>query len=151
MVQPGERAPDFSVTDHLGNTWTLADLSGQWAVLWFYPKADTPGCTAEGCGFRDMAKEYEARGARILGVSFDTAEDNAAFADKFGFQFPLLCDTDRDLGRKFGAADGDSAFARRIGVIIDPNGRVAAYHPSVNARTFPAEALAQIDELQGLA
>lgn len=140
MLKPGDTAPDFTAQDHAGNTVRLQDFRGKTVVLWFYPKADTPGCTAEGCSFRDLGADFKAKNAAILGVSFDTAEENAAFAKKFHFNFPLLCDTQRALGLAYGACDdAKAANAKRIGIIIDGAGKVKAYFPKVDARTWPAE------------
>ena len=145
MLNPGDVAPDFTAVDHHGNTVRLADLRGKTVVLWFYPKADTPGCTAEGCSFRDLKAEYEKKNAVILGASFDTCEENAAFAKKFGFTYPLLCDTERKLGMAYGAAtDASAPNATRTGVIIGPDGRIKEWHAKVSAQTFPTEALARI-------
>jgi peroxiredoxin Q/BCP len=81
----------------------------------------------------------------VLGVSFDAPRDNKAFADKFGFQFPLLCDTSRQIGVAYGAADSAQATtARRVGVVIGPDGRVKEWHAKVDARAFPAEVLGRI-------
>ncbi|MBU8895388.1 peroxiredoxin [Corallococcus sp. H22C18031201] len=145
MLKAGDTAPDFTVQDHTGRTHRLADYRGKNVVLWFYPKADTPGCTAEGCGFRDHQPTYAQKDAVILGISFDTPAENKAFAEKFSFNFPLLCDTDRKVGRAYGAADDASAAnARRVGVIIGPDGKVKAWYPKVDARAFPQEALQQL-------
>lgn len=145
MLKPGDMAPNFTVKDHTGRTHTLSEYRGKTVVLWFYPKADTPGCTAEGCGFRDNKPQYEGKSAQILGISFDTPEENKAFAEKFGFNFPLLCDTDRKVGLAYGACDDvNAANARRVGVIIGPDGMVKEYYPKVDARAFPQQALAQI-------
>jgi thioredoxin-dependent peroxiredoxin len=145
MLNPGDEAPDFEAKDHKGNTVRLHDLRGKRVVLWFYPKADTPGCTAEGCSFRDLGNEYAAKNAAILGVSFDTCEENEKFAQKFHFTFPLLCDTDRKIGLAYGAAEKPSdEYARRIAYVIDENGKIAQAHPKVDAKTYPAEQLATL-------
>lgn len=140
MLNPGDPAPPFEAQDHLGNRVTLDDFKGKKLVLWFYPKADTPGCTAEGCSFRDLSDDFAQKNAAIVGVSFDTPEENKAFAEKYGFSFPLLSDTSRQLGVAYGAADDTSASnAKRIGVVIDEAGKILAYYPAVDAKTFPAE------------
>jgi thioredoxin-dependent peroxiredoxin len=145
MLKAGDVAPDFTVRDQTGKTHTLSEYRGKTVVLWFYPKADTPGCTAEGCSFRDYKAEYDKKNAAILGISFDTAAENTAFAQKFSFNFPLLCDTERKVGLAYGACDdAQAANARRAGVIIGPDGKVKAYYPKVDARAFPAEALQQV-------
>jgi peroxiredoxin Q/BCP len=145
MLKAGDKAPEFTATDHTGRSVSLSDYRGKTLVLWFYPNADTPGCTAVGCAFRDLKKEYEQKNAAILGVSFDTQAENAAFAQKFHFDFPLLCDTDRKLGVAYGAAeDAKAANAKRIGVIIAPDGMVKEWLPKVSAQAFPQEALEKL-------
>lgn len=145
MLKAGDVAPDFTVSDHSGKTHTLSQYRGKSVVLWFYPKADTPGCTAEGCAFRDYKAEYEKKNAVILGISFDTPAENKAFAEKFHFNFPLLSDTERKVGLAYGACDDASApNARRAGIIIDPQGKVKAYYPKVDARAFPSQALQEV-------
>lgn len=145
MLKAGDTAPDFTIGDHTGKTHRLSDYRGKTVVLWFYPKADTPGCTAEGCSFRDYKAEYEKKNAAILGISFDPPAQNKAFAEKFSFTFPLLCDTDRKVGLAYGACDdAQAATARRAAVIIGPDGKVKAYYPKVDARAFPSEALQQV-------
>ena len=96
MLQAGTDAPDFSVKDHNGNTVSLKDCKGKKVILWFYPKADTPGCTMEGQGFRDDFKSFEGKNVQIFGVSLDNEADNKAFAEKFSFPYPLLCDVNRE-------------------------------------------------------
>lgn len=140
MLKVGDKAPDFATHDHRGRPVTLQDFHGKTVVLWFYPKADTPGCTAEGCSFRDLSADFATKNAVILGVSFDNAADNAAFAEKFHFTFPLLCDTSRAMGMAYGACDDVKAStAKRIAAVIDPQGKVKQYYPKVDARTFPTE------------
>ncbi len=142
MLNAGTPAPDFTVLDHESTSRSLKEFKGKKVVLWFYPEADTPGCTAEGCAFRDLKAEYEQKNAAILGVSFNTPEQNKAFAQKYHFTFPLLSDVERKLGVAYGAADDATAKnARRIGVIIDGDGKVTHYFPKVSAKDFPFEAL----------
>ena len=125
LLAVGAPAPDFDLQDHRGARHRLADYRGKRVVLWFYPKADTPGCTAEGCGFRDRIGDYDARGVAVLGISFDGPEANRAFAEKHGYTFPLLCDTARAAGLAYGACDTASdAYARRYTYVIGPDGRI---------------------------
>lgn len=145
MLNVGDIAPDFTVRAHTGEDITLSDLRGRTIVLWFYPKADTPGCTAEGCGFRDRIDQYKDKNVEIFGVSFDTEEENRAFAEKFNFPYKLLCDTDRKIGLAYGACDAASAqYAKRITYVIDPQGRISQAIAQVNAREHPEELLAKI-------
>ena len=145
MLSTGDVAPPFTATAHDGTTVSLNDYRGRMVLLWFYPKADTPGCTAEGCGFRDQYAEFRRRGIVVLGASFDSVEDNTAFAKKFNFPFLLLCDQDRAIGSSYGAAEPGSAFPRRISFLIDGAGRIARVYDPVNARTHPVEVLADFD------
>src|SRR5689334_16771904 len=125
MLKVGDKAPSFSVQDHTGRTLSLDSLRGKKVILWFYPKADTPGCTAEGCGFRDRQALFQAKNAVLLGVSFDTVHENAAFARKFGFEFPLLCDVQRSIGMSYGAcASASDAHAKRIAYVIGTDGKI---------------------------
>jgi len=125
LLPVGSKAPDFSVLDHQGRSVSLAGLKGKRFVLWFYPKADTPGCTREGCGFRDAYSEFEKRGVQVYGVSFDTVADNRAFAEKFKFSYPLLCDTKRELGLAYKACDSAvDPYPNRITYVIGPEGTI---------------------------
>src|SRR4051794_11129187 len=134
MLQVGDKAPSFSVQDHTGKTLSLGSLQGKKVVLWFYPKADTPGCTAEGCGFRDRQALFHEKNAVLLGVSFDTVAENAAFARKFGFEFPLLCDTKRDIGMAYGAcASVTDKNAKRIAYVIGTDGKIEKVYSKVEA------------------
>ena len=114
-------------------------------ILWFSPTADTPGRTVEGCGFRDLMGEYEEKNALIVGVSFDSQEENRAFSEKHNFNYPLLCDTDRSMGLAYGATKaGDPRGAKRIGVVIDPDGNIKEYEPKANAGSYPRDVLARL-------
>ncbi len=145
MLKVGDKAPDFSVKTHLGKTLRLSDLHGKSVILWFYPKADTPGCTAEGCGFRDRLAKFKEKNVVVLGVSFDTEQENAKFAEKFSFPFELLCDTKREVGMAYGACKTvTDSNAKRIGYVIDPKGLIKYANASVDARTFPETVLAEV-------
>jgi peroxiredoxin Q/BCP len=123
LLPIGSPAPDFSVQDHLGRTVRRADLLGHRTILYWYPKADTPGCTREACSFRDHAAQLG--GARVYGVSFDTPEKNRAFAEKFGLSFPLLCDTTREMSVAFHVCKSRRAwFPRRITYVLAADGTI---------------------------
>ncbi len=94
MLSEGDQAPDFTLPDQNGDPVTLSDLRGKAVVLYFYPKADTPGCTTQACGVRDHRPDYEQAGAVVLGVSPDAPKKIAKFDEKFGLGFPLLGDED---------------------------------------------------------
>ena len=125
MLQPGADAPEFSVNDHNGNKINLKDFLGKKIVLWFYPKADTPGCTMEGQGFRDDFENFQQKGIQIFGVSLDNENDNKAFAEKFSFPYPLLCDVDREVALSYQAVSSkEDQYAARISYVIGEDGKI---------------------------
>lgn len=145
MLKVGDTAPDFTVKTHKGNVISLKDFKGKTVILYFYPKADTPGCTAQGCGFRDRAPDYDKKNAVVLGVSFDTVAENAAFAEKFKFPFSLLCDTDKAIGVAYGAVKSkDDKYPARVGYVIDPQGKIKSAHAKVDAAAFPQTVINEI-------
>ena len=147
MPAAGKPAPRFSLLDEADVEHQLADYRGQKLLIWFYPKADTPGCTAQGCGLRDEFARFEKHGVAVLGVSFDSARANTAFRDKHSFPFPLLCDTERKMAIAYGAAtDQKASYARRVAVLIDEGGQVMKSWDRVNPRSFAAEALSELPE-----
>jgi peroxiredoxin Q/BCP len=135
MLQPGTEAPEFSVNDHNGNIVQLKDYRGKKIVLWFYPKADTPGCTMEGQGFRDDFKTFEDKGIQIFGVSLDNESDNKAFAEKFSFPYPLLCDVNKEIALAYHAVKNkDDQYASRISYVIDGEGKIIESIESVDTK-----------------
>jgi len=152
MIDAGGPAPELSLPDHTGQTVALADQRGRWVVLWWFPKAMTNGCTREGQAFRDLAGEFAALGATILGISFDTVEDNRAFAEANGFTYPLLSDVDRRVGRAYGVErrpdDEKPDYPWRATFLIDPEGRVRKAYRVTDAASHPAQVL---EDLRALA
>ena len=135
MLQPGTEAPTFSVNDHNGNSINLKDYLGKKIVLWFYPKADTPGCTMEGQGFRDDFKKFEEKGILVFGVSLDNEKDNKAFAEKFSFSYPLLCDVNKDIALAYHAIkSADDQYAARISYVIGEDGKILESIESVDTK-----------------
>ena len=125
MLQPGADAPEFSVNDHKGNKINLKDFLGKKIVLWFYPKADTPGCTMEGQGFRDDFKKFQQKDIQIFGVSLDNENDNKAFAEKFSFPYPLLCDVNKEVALSYQAVSSkEDQYAARISYVIGEDGKI---------------------------
>jgi peroxiredoxin Q/BCP len=146
VIKVGELAPDFVSTDHTGKDVRLRDLEGRTVVLWFYPKANTPGCTAEGRGFAEHQAEFEARDVVILGISLDSIEVNAEFAKSCDFPFPLLCDVDREIAVEFGAVDSqEDTFAKRMTYVIDAEGKVMRVFRSVKPQGHAEEVLEFLD------
>jgi peroxiredoxin Q/BCP len=145
MLKVGDAAPEFSLPSHDGAMVSLASLRGKKVLLWFYPEADTPGCSLEGRGFRDHQEYYDDHGIRIVGISLDPLERNVAFARKFDFKFPLLSDVDRKIGLAYGAcSDAKAQHAERISFLIDEQGKIARVYDHVDPRDHPAKVLAEI-------
>jgi peroxiredoxin Q/BCP len=153
MLQAGEAAPDFILPDQDGEELTLSDLRGQTVVLYFYPRADTPGCTIQACGVRDRSADYEAAGARVLGVSPDSVEDVRKFADKHGLEFTLLADADHEVAEAYGTWGEKSMYGKkywgvqRTTFIVDGEGTIARVFPKVSPKTHDAVVLAALAEL----
>jgi thioredoxin-dependent peroxiredoxin len=132
MIEAGGPALDFTVQNQDGEKVMLSELRGRYVVLYFYPKADTPGCTKQACGVRDRSAEYEAAGAVVLGISPDPVPDLRAFADNYGLPFTLLADEDAQVAKRYGVWRG---HIERSTFLIDPDGVVARVFPQVK----PAE------------
>jgi peroxiredoxin Q/BCP len=147
----GQPAPAFDLIDTHGVHHKLAQYRGHWVVLYFYPKADTPGCTRQACKFRDDWHSFQAMGVVLVGISADAPASNAAFAQKFHLPFPLLSDTDGEFARQYGAWMnlGITGFARRYTYIIDPDGRVAQIYTDVSVSEHSVEVLADLQRLMG--
>lgn len=136
MLEVGTEAPDFLVNDHNGNRVTLADQRGKKVIIWFYPKADTPGCTMEGQGFRDEYEKFKNNNTVIFGVSLDNEADNKAFAEKFNFPYPLLCDVGREISMAYHAIQSkDDGYAARISYVIDENGKIVEAIDKVDTKS----------------
>jgi peroxiredoxin Q/BCP len=131
MVEVGQAAPEFTLPDQEGNEVALSDFRGQRVVVYFYPKADTPGCTTQACGIRDHAADYDAADALVLGISPDTVKDVKTFADKFDLRFHLLADADHAVAEAYGVWVEKHRYGRtywgneRTTFVIDADGRVA--------------------------
>jgi len=131
MVEVGQPAPDFALPDQNGEPVRLSDLRGRRVVVYFYPKADTPGCTTQACGIRDHAADYDAADAVVLGISPDTVKDVKAFANKFDLRFRLLADADHAVAEAYGVWVEKHRYGRtywgneRTTFVIDADGRVA--------------------------
>lgn len=153
MLEAGASAPDFTLPDQDGNEVSLADLSGETFVLYFYPRADTPGCTTQACGVRDRSAEYKAAGVRVIGVSPDTVEAVKKFADKFDLGFTLLADADHAVAERYGTWIEKSMYGKKyMGVqratfIVDPDGKVAKAFPKISPKQHDDLVLRALSEL----
>jgi peroxiredoxin Q/BCP len=140
-LEVGDPAPDFTLPDQHGNPVSLSGLRGKTVVLYFYPKADTPGCTVQACGVRDHRTDYEASDAVVLGVSPDQVKKVAKFDDKYGLGFPLLADADHAVAEAYGVWVEKSMYGRkymgneRTTFVIGPDGLIKDVFRSVK----PAE------------
>lgn len=148
MPEVGGVAPAFELPSSTGEAVALAQFAGKKAVvLYFYPRADTPGCTKEACGFRDAATEYEAANVAVLGVSPDPADAVTKFAKKFRLNFPLLADADHSVCDRYGVWQEKSMYGRkywgaaRVTFVIDKGGRVAHVFPKVKPEGHDREVM----------
>jgi peroxiredoxin Q/BCP len=153
VIAEGTTAPDFTLDDQDGKAVTLSDLRGRWVLVYFYPKADTPGCTTQACSLRDHSADYEAKNAVVLGVSPDPVEDLRKFADKYGLAFTLLSDPGGELAQKYGAWVEKNNYGRtywgnqRSSVLVDPEGTVARVFPKVKPAEHDDLILGALEEL----
>ncbi len=150
MISQGETAPDFELPDQDWRPVRLSDLRGQPVVLYFYPKADTPGCTTQACGVRDHLPDYEAAGAVVLGASPDPVAKVKRFHYKQGLNFRLLADEDHSVADAYGVWAEKSMYGKtywgalRSTFIIDPDGTVVHVIPKVSPKTHDDEVLAAL-------
>ena len=151
MLSAGTPAPDFSLPDQHGTIVRLADLRGHWVLLWWYPKAQTPGCTVEGQSIRDRANDFAAANCIVLGASFDTVQGNLEFAEVQDFQFALLSDVDRSVGEKYEVVritdQRYGAFAERYSYLIDPDGLIRRSYSVADVSTHADDVLRDLSTL----
>ena len=153
MLEAGAAAPDFTLPDQDGEKVSLSGLLGETIVLYFYPRADTPGCTTQACSVRDRSAEYKAADARVIGVSPDPVEAVAKFAGKFDLDFTLLADADHAVAEKYGAWVEKSMYGKKyMGVqratfIIGPDGKIAKAFPKVQPKKHDDLVLKALAEL----
>ncbi len=151
MIEPGDTLPDLPLTLSDGGAKRLSDYAGRWLVLYFYPKDSTPGCTIEAGDFRDLAGEFDAAGARILGVSRDSVKSHQNFIEKQSLSFPLVSDTDEALCQAFGVIKEKNMYGRKVmGIerstfLIDPRQQVVEAWRKVKV---PGHAAAVLDALK---
>jgi len=153
VLQAGKTAPQFSLSSSTGRNISLADFAGKKiVVLYFYPKADTPGCTKEACGFRDALADYDKANIAVLGISPDPVKDVQKFAEKFNLNFPLLADADHSIAEKYGVWQEKSMYGRKyMGVarttfVIGKDGKIEHVFEKVKPEGHDREVLGWIRE-----
>jgi len=155
VLTAGDQAPDFTLPDQSGEPVTLSDLRGQTVVLYFYPRADTPGCTTQACGVRDHAADYDEIDARVIGISPDPVTAVRKFADKYDLGFTLLADEDHAVADTYGTWGEKSMYGKtymgvqRATFIIDADGRIAKVFPRVSPKTHDDAVLEALGALAG--
>ena len=138
-------APDFTLSDAHGVEHTLSDYKGQFVILYFYPKDNTPGCTREACSFRDRFSEIWALNATILGVSWDSSKNHASFTEKYSLPFTLLSDTRGEISKVYDAAGW--FMPKRYTYIIDPDGKIVNVYTKFNISAHSTEIISFIQSM----
>ena len=155
MLEPGDKAPAFTLPDQDGNKVKLSDFKGQTVVLYFYPRADTPGCTTQACGIRDRSDEYSKFDVKVIGVSPDEPEAIKKFDDKYDLGFTLVGDVDHKVAEKYGAWGEKSMYGKkymgmlRSTFIIDKKGTIRHILRDVSPRNHADEVLKVVRQLNG--
>lgn len=149
-LTPGDNAPDFSLNDAKNNSHSLADYRGQYLVLYFYPKNDTPGCTKEACHFRDDMTRLEKLGAKVVGISVDSSQSNERFAEKYKLPFTLLADVDGSVAQSYHALTNLLIFkiAKRYTFLINPQGKISKVYTSVDVSNHSQQIIDDLKALQ---
>ncbi|WP_299126194.1 thioredoxin-dependent thiol peroxidase [uncultured Winogradskyella sp.] len=148
-LKAGDKAPDFTAKDEQGNTISLSDYKGKKLVVFFYPKASTPGCTAEACNLNDNYDRFKTHGYEILGVSADSAKRQSNFKNKYGFQYPLLADEDKAVIEAFGVWGPKKFMGKeydgihRTTFVIDENGILEGVITKVKTKAHTEQILTE--------
>ena len=148
MLKEGDEAPGIRVSTDTGEEFRLSDLKGQRVVLYFYPKADTPGCTTEACEFRDDIHQFAKKGAAVVGISPDKPAAQAKFKGKYGLPFTLLADEDKAAAQAYGVWKEKNMYGRKVmGIerttfVIGPDGKIEKIYAKVKAKEHAAEVMA---------
>jgi peroxiredoxin Q/BCP len=147
MLKAGDKAPDIGLRTDSGDEFKLSDMKGKRVVLYFYPRADTPGCTTEACEFRDGIKAFAKKGAAVVGISPDKPEAQAKFKQKYDLPFTLLADEDRAAAQAYGVWQEKNMYGKKtMGIVrstfvIGPDGKIEKVYAKVKAQGHAAAVL----------
>ncbi len=150
----GDLAPDFALPDQKGEVRRLSDFRGRWVVLYFYPKDNTPGCTKEACGFRDLFPKFQRRKIVVIGISTDSVRSHEKFAEKYDLPFLLLADEEKAVVRAYGVWGQKSFMGRttmgthRTSFLVDPEGHIAKIYERVRPETHAEEVFRDLEQLR---
>ena len=147
-LKVGDKAPNFSLQDQNTITHALSDYEGQWVVLYFYPKDDTPGCTTQACDFRDAVKRIIASKSVVFGLSLDSVASHKLFAEKYNLPFSLLADETGEVSKLYDSLRKLLGYAKRNTFIVDPKGNIAKIYLSVDPKTHSEMVLSDLSSLQ---
>jgi len=153
-IKIGQIAPDYKLRDQDGLEHKLSDYKGQWVLVYFYPKDDTPGCTKEACSIRDMMPDFKKLKLKIFGISRDEEKSHKKFAEKYKLPFTLLSDPDKKVIEKYGAWGEKSMYGRkymgifRTSFLIDPKGKIAKIYEKVKPEIHAEEILEDLNKLK---
>ena len=149
-IEVGATAPDFTLVDQGNKPQTLSKMRGQWVVMYFYPKDETPGCTTEACNFRDNILSLRVKKAVVWGISVDNSKSHAEFSEHHKLPFTLLSDPAGKVAKQYNSLLNMVFFkvAKRHSFIIDPNGKIAKIYRNVNPKSHVAEILKDLETLQ---
>lgn len=145
MLEENQKAPEFELPDQDGKVQKLSNFKGQYVLVYFYPKDNTPGCTKEACVIRDAYRLFEKNGIKVFGISADSVESHKKFAEKFGLPFTLLSDKDKKVIAEYGAKGG--LFTKRISYLLDKEGAVMKAYPKVDPVTHGGQILKDFLEM----
>lgn len=154
MLKIGKKAPAFKLFDQDGKTQTLKDYAGQWVLLYFYPKDDTPGCTKEACTIAEVYKDFKRMGVVVMGVSKDSVKSHKKFALKYSLPFTLLSDESTEMIQKYGAWGEKKMRGKaymgtfRISYLVSPEGAIAKVYPDVDPANHALELLADLKTIK---
>jgi peroxiredoxin Q/BCP len=145
MLKENTKAPDFKLLDQDGRERSLSDFAGEYKVIYFYPKDDTPGCTKEACGIKDSYANFSRLNVPVIGISADSVASHKKFAEKYNLPFVLLSDPNKEIIKAYGAKGG--LFTKRISYLLDNNGVIVKGYKSVDPSTHAGEIIKDIESL----